>query len=146
MPCRFLKFGLFTVMFIILSVVFSGIAQAQVRDTTESKRKLRLQSLSLNKSVHSERSVNNLSLTSSGMYDVPEETQYYQEPFMGQHYLDVAVEAYREEQRDKLGLNWLFRFMNMVAPYVNNQFEFGVYQIEDLPIVDRDNALLKPDQ
>ncbi len=74
---------------------------------------------------------------------MPEETQYYTPPFKGQYYLDLAVEAYRQEQRDKLGLNWLFGFLNAIAPYVNNQFQFGVYRINDLPVVARDNPMFQ---
>lgn len=74
---------------------------------------------------------------------MPEETQYYTHPFKGQYYLDLAVEAYRDEQKDKLGLNWLFQFLNAISPYVNNQFEFGVYQINDMPVVGRDNPMFQ---
>ncbi len=132
------------IFILLLGVVDIGMAQE--RDTTKTERPIRSRPLLFEMEGHSERSVNNIPLPSSGVYKVPEETKYYKPPFMGQHYLDMAVEAYREEQRDKLGLNKLFRFMNMLAPYVYNQFEFGVYQIENLPIVDRDNPLLKPDQ
>lgn len=83
------------------------------------------------------------SLPQSGVFEMPEETQYYTPPFKGQYYLDLAVAAYREEQKDKLGLNWLFRFLGAIAPYVNNQFEFGVYRINDMPIVERDNPLFQ---
>lgn len=74
---------------------------------------------------------------------MPEMTRYYVPDFKGQYYLDLAVEAYREEQRDKLGLNWLFKFLNAISPYVNNRFEFGVYRINDMPVVERDNPLFK---
>jgi hypothetical protein len=85
----------------------------------------------------------NYSLPQSGVFEMPEETQYYTHPFQGQYYLDLAVEAYRKEQKDKLGLSWLFQFLNAVSPFVNNRFEFGVYQINDMPVVGRDNPLFQ---
>lgn len=78
-----------------------------------------------------------------GSYQVPEETEYYQPPFKGQEYLDMAVEAYQEELEKQIGPDWLSRFMRAVSPFINNQFEFGFYQIYDLPVVERDNPLFQ---
>jgi hypothetical protein len=130
--------------FLLFCLVLPG--QAQERDTTKTEIRIRQlpRPAPLHLHGHSERSFNNLALPSTGIYGKPDETKYYQPPFKGQYYLDLAVEAYREEIKDDLGLNWLFRFIKMMAPYVNNRFEFGVYKIEDLPIVDRDNPLTKP--
>lgn len=119
------------------------LAQAQQADSTKRTFFLRPETKSLKAQPHSERSIGSYSLPESGVFEVPEETEYYVLPFKGQHYLDMAVEALREEQRDKLGLNWLFRFLNAISPYVNNQFQFGVYRINDMPIVARDNPLFQ---
>jgi len=118
-------------------------AQAQQADSTKRTFFLIPRIKSPEIQPHSERSVGNYALPESGVFDVPEETQYYTPPFKGQYYLDLAVEAYREEQEDKLGLNWLFNFLNVISPFVNNRFEFGVYRINDLPVVERDNPLFQ---
>ena len=134
----------------IAFILFLGIispVMGQERDTTETERRIDIRPSLPEIEGHSERTIQSFSLPSSGVYGVPEETKYYEPPFMGQHHLDMAVEAYRKEQRKTpLGLTRLFKFLDMLAPYVYNQFEFGVYQIEDLEIVERDNPLLKPDQ
>ncbi len=118
-------------------------ALAQQADSTKRTFFLRPETKSLESQPHSERSIGSYALPQSGVFEMPEETQYYVLPFKGQYYLDLAVEAYREEQRDKLGLNWLFRFLNAISPYVNNQFQFGVYRINDMPLVARDNPLFQ---
>lgn len=83
-------------------------------------------------------------MTDMGSYEVPEETEYYQPPFKGQEYLDMAVEAYRKELEKHIGPDWLTQFMRTVSPFINNQFEFGFYQIYDMTsTVDRDNPLFE---
>lgn len=129
-------------MFLILSLCSQSVF-AQQADSTKRTFFLRPESKSLNYSPHSERSIGSYSLPQSGVFEMPEETQYYIPAFKGQYYLDLAVEAYREEQKDKLGLNWLFKFLNAISPYVNNRFEFGVYRINDMPVVERENPLFK---
>jgi len=124
-------------------LVPAQLALAQQADSTKRTFFLRPESKSLKAQPHSERSIGSYALPQSGVFEMPEETQYYVLPFKGQYYLDMAVEAYREEQRDKLGLNWLFRFLNAISPYVNNQFQFGVYRINDMPVVARDNPLFQ---
>ncbi|MDX1585253.1 MAG: hypothetical protein R3222_00860 [Balneolaceae bacterium] len=119
------------------------LALGQQADSTKRTFFLRPESKSLEAQPHSERSIGSYALPESGVFEVPEETEYYVIPYKGQHYLDMAVEALREEQRDKLGLNWLFRFLNAISPYVNNQFQFGVYRINDMPVVARDNPLFQ---
>lgn len=119
------------------------LAQAQQADSTKRTFFLRPETKSLKAQPHSERTIGSYTLPQSGVFEVPEETEYYVIPFKGQEYLDMAVEALREEQRDKLGLNWLFRFLNAISPYVNNQFQFGVYRINDMPVVARDNPLFQ---
>lgn len=132
-----------SLLFCSLLWAVTSLVYAQQADSTRRTFFLNPQSGSTINQPHSERSMGTLSLPQSGVYEMPEETQYYTPPFKGQYYLDLAVEAYREEQRDKLGLNWLFGFLNAIAPYVNNQFQFGVYQINDMPIVGRDNPLFQ---
>lgn len=83
-------------------------------------------------------------MTNMGSYEVPEETEYYEPPFKGQEYLDMAVEAYRKELEKHIGPDWLSKFMSAVSPFINNQFEFGFYQIYDMnSTVDRDNPLFE---
>jgi len=82
-------------------------------------------------------------MTKMGSYDVPTETEYYTPPFKGQEYLDMAVEAYRQELEEHMGSNWFWKFLDTISPYIYNDFEFGVYQINDMPIVDRNNELFK---
>jgi hypothetical protein len=77
-------------------------------------------------------------MTEMGTYNMPSETQFYEIPFRAQEDLDRAVEAYREEIREK-GPAWLWRTLRTISPFINNQFGFGVYDIYDLPIVERDN-------
>ena len=126
--------------------MFAIPSLAQDRDTTETKVRLHPEKSSFKLKGHHERMISNLPMPSSGVYGKPQPTQYYQPPFSGQSHLDKAVEAYREEQKDKIGPSWLFKFLNILSPYVNNQFEFGVYKIEDLPIVERDNPYFQSDQ
>ena len=92
---------------------------------------------------HSERQQGSFYLPQSGVFEVPEETQYYQIPFKGHYYLDIAVEAYREELRKQQGSGWLNKFFRAIAPFVNNQFQFGHYAIYDMPVVDRENPLFQ---
>lgn len=132
-----------TILFCSLCWAAASIAYAQQADSTRRTFFMRPESGSSINQPHSERSMGTHSLPQSGVFEMPEETQYYTPPFKGQYYLDLAVEAYRQEQRDKLGLNWLFGFLNAIAPYVNNQFQFGVYRINDLPVVARDNPLFQ---
>lgn len=127
------------------SLFLAGVltANAQQADSTKRTFFLNPKPKSFKIQPHSERSMGSYTLPQSGVFEMPDETQYYTPPFKGQYYLDLAVEAYREEQKDKLGLNWLFQFLNAIAPYVNNQFEFGVYRINDMPVVERDNPLFR---
>jgi len=119
------------------------LGYAQQTDTSRIEKELRLER-NFPQPYHSERSANNFLLPSSGTYGVPEPTEYYTPPFKGQEYLDYAVEAYRKELEDSIGNTLLFRFISKIAPFVNNRFEFGVYKIYDLPIVERDHPLLYP--
>lgn len=135
---------------LISTFLLLGIAatksNAQQADSTDSPRRtffFKSEPDRYRFNLHTERSFQSYSFPQSGIYEVPEQTQYYVPEFKGQYYLDLAVEAYREELKEKPGLNWLFQFMNYIAPFVNNRFEFGVYQIYDMPIVGRENPLFR---
>lgn len=80
-------------------------------------------------------------LTEMGKYQVPSETQYYQRPFKGQEYLDMAVEAYREEMEQQVGNNWYWQFLKTVSPYI--RLELGAFQTMQMQYVDRDNPLFE---
>lgn len=111
---------------------------AQQADTTRQNREINPKPESFTERAHSERQMGEFMLPESGVFSYPDRIEPYQEPFMGQHYLDLAFEALREEQKNRLGKTWM-KILRTIAPFVNMQFQFGVYEIEDLPIVDRDN-------
>lgn len=128
---------------IALLVMLPVLVSAQETDTTRQSRELdeREQALELKYKIN--RPASGGLLTESGVHEVPEPTVYYTPPFKGQEYLDKAVEAYRKELKERMGPDWLYKFFRIVKPFVNNQFEFGVYQINDLPVVDRENELFQ---
>lgn len=128
----------------LLVVALTGPGYAQQTDTTQTTKEMDLRQRQIPQPYHSERSTNNFLLPSSGTYGVPEPTEYYTPPFMGQKSLDAAVEAYRKRLKEGMGNTLLFQFISKIAPFVNNQFEFGVYRIYDLPVVDRDHPLRYP--
>lgn len=121
----------------------TGIASAQQSDTTQTKEKLETQRKAMQQ-YHSERSTHGYVLTESGTYDVPEPTEYYTPPFTGQESLDRAVAAYRKELENSIANTNVFQIIAKIAPFITNQFQFGFYQIYDLPIVERDNAYRYP--
>ena len=129
------------IILLLLGTVQLGMAQQT--DTTQTEKELKQEDL-FPQPYHSERSTDKYLLPSSGTYGVPEPTEYYTPPFKGQEYLDYAVEAYREELENSVANTPLFQFISKIAPFVNNRFEFGVYRIYDLPIVERDHPLLYP--
>lgn len=119
------------------------IVAAQEVDTTKQELNLEPEPEQLLQQPQFDRLGSGGLMTEMGSYQVPEETQYYQPPFKGQEYLDMAVEAYRKELEKRIGNNWFWQLLDTISPYVYNQFEFGVYQIYDQPVVDRDNPLFK---
>ncbi len=121
------------------------ITLAQETDTTRQEIEPEQKEQKLNMQSKFDRSMSGGIMSEMGSYEVPSETEYYTPPFKGQEYLDMAVEAYRKELERSIGPDWMWQFMKAVSPYINNQFEFGVYQIYDLPIVDRDNPLFQSD-
>lgn len=119
-------------------------ASAQQSDTTDTTRRVDFKQREIPQAYHSERSTDKFLLPESGTYAVPEPTEYYKPPFTGQESLDQAVAAYREELENSIANTPLFRFINKIAPFVNNTFEFGVYRMYDIPIIDRDHPMLYP--
>lgn len=114
---------------------------AQRSDTVEIARERKLQEYSF-QSYHTDRAVGNMMMPQTGKFSVPEPKKYYVHPFMGQQYLEAALQHYYKKWDAQKSL--LFRFINAIAPYINNGFEFAVYRIYDLPIVERNNPLLDP--
>lgn len=120
-----------------------ALAAAQEKDTTKQKLNLEPEQEQTLQQPEFDRSASGGLMTEMGSYQVPEETQYYSPPFKGQEYLDKAVEAYRKELEKRMGNKWFWKFLDTISPYINNEFEFGVYQIYDLPVVERGNPLFQ---
>ncbi len=135
-------------MLLVVTVLFIfGIADfgyAQQSDTTQTRKELDLREDSARIPYHSERSANSFLLSESGSYNVPDPKQYYQPPFTGQESLDRAVAFYRQQLENSIVNSAVFQLIGKIAPFVMNRFEFGFYQIYDMPIVDRDHPLLDP--
>lgn len=130
----------------LLLGIIPVVALAQEVDTTRQEIETEQDEQKLNMQSKFDRSMSGGVMSEMGSYEVPSETEYYTPPFKGQEYLDMAVEAYRKELERSIGPDWMWQFMKAVSPFINNQFEFGVYQIYDLPIVDRDNPLSQSDR
>lgn len=126
-----------------LAVFLPALALAQETDTTRQSVELEKRKQALKLKYQLDRAASEGMLTESGVHAVPEPTTYYSPPFKGQEYLDKAVEAYRRELEERMGPDWLYNFFRAVSPFVNNKFEFGVYQMYDLPVVDRENPLFQ---
>ncbi len=126
---------------LLLFVLLIQMGHAQQSDTTEAIKELE-QEEAFFQPYHSERSVENMYMTETGTFGIPEPKQYYTPPFMGQKYLEAALAEYYEKLKEEKSL--LYRFINAVAPFIDNQFEFAVYRIYDLPIVERDQPMLDP--
>lgn len=129
-------------MAVLFIALFPLPSVAQEADTTRQEINLN-EERNINFDQYLDRSITGGMLTEMGTYQVPEETQYYTPPFKGQYYLDLAVEAYRKELEHRIGDNWYWKFLKTISPYINNQFEFGVYYPEDMEFVDRDNPLFQ---
>lgn len=129
------------VLILLLGII--NLSTAQQTDTSRTTQRT-LEQKEVPQPYHSERSTNNFLLPSSGTYNVPEPTEYYTPPFEGQKYLDYAVEAYLKELEEGLASTSLFQFFKTIAPFIYNKFEFAVYRIYDLPIIERDHPLLDP--
>lgn len=108
--------------------------QIEIKQDQESDR-------TVNLDQQFDRSATGGILTEMGTYQVPSETQYYQRPFKGQEYLDMAVEAYRKEMEQQVGNNWYWQFLKTVSPYI--RLELGAFQTMQMQYVDRDNPLFE---
>lgn len=128
---------------LVVSALFLSPFSAAAQETDSTKKELdferRERPLNLQRNL--DREIGGGVMSEMGNYQVPEETEYYTPPFKGQKYLDMAVEAYRKELENRIGSDWFWKFLDTISPYVYNKFEFGVYQIYDMPIVERDNPL-----
>lgn len=131
-----------TISGFLVCLLFPVLALAQETDSTRRNLHLQNQRQQLLQQPL-ERQLSGGIMSEMGTYQVPEKTQYYTPPFKGQEYLDMAVEAYRRELEERIGPQWLSKFFKTVSPFINNKFEFGVYQIYDLPIVERDHPLFQ---
>ena len=126
---------------VLLALPLTGLAQETDPDTTEvelgedeTERRIIL-------NQQFDRPMSGGSLTEMGTYDVPRENQFYQRPFKGQKYLDMAVEAYREQLKNQVGNNWYWQFLKAVSPYI--RLELGAFQTMEMQYVDRDNPLFR---
>lgn len=138
-------------------IIFSGIAfsflflfplltLAQENDSTRQEIRLDDERREIILRGQFDRSMSGGIMTEMGAYQVPTEKQYYVHPFKGQYYLDLAVEAYRKELENRIGDDWYWQFLKAISPYINNQFQFGFYNMYDIEFVDRDHPLLEPVQ
>jgi len=141
------KTAIYQISFLLLAGILFLLPRASVaqeQDTTQREFELEQEESPDLLLPRFDREVSGGVMHEMGTYNVPEETQYYQPPFKGQEYLDMAVEAYRKELEKTIGPDWLWKFMKTVSPFINNQFEFGFYQIYDMTsTVDRDNPLFQ---
>ena len=123
--------------------IMPAISRAQEVDTTKKELNIEQREAPQSLDTNMDREMGGGRMTEMGSYHVPEESVPYVPPFKGQEYLDMAVEAYRQQLKNDIGANWLWKFLDTISPYINNEFEFGVYQIYDQPVVDRDNPLFE---
>lgn len=124
---------------ILFSVfLFPSLVLGQDQDTTrqeldfEERRQLDFQQ-------RLDRSMSGGIMTEMGTYQIPSKNQYYHAPFKGQEYLDLAVEDYREEIKNRVGDNWYWQFLKAVSPFI--RLELGAFQTLDLQYPDRTNPL-----
>ncbi|HLR24783.1 MAG TPA: hypothetical protein VK112_02875 [Fodinibius sp.] len=141
------KAGIYFLLSLILVMgllmLVPALAIAQEKDTTRKELNVEPQKTPVNLQPRMDRELSGGAMTEMGSYKVPEETEYYNPPFKGQEYLDMAVEAYRKELENRIGSDWFWKFLDTISPYIYNGFEFGVYQINDQPVVERDNPLFQ---
>jgi len=95
------------------------------------------ESRSINLGRQFDRSISGGSLTEMGTFSVPRQNQYYQRPFKGQEYLDMAVQAYREQLESEIDGGWFWRFLKTVSPYV--RLHMGAFETMQLQYIDRDH-------
>ncbi len=143
MPSKLPNYIKFCGLALILLAIVPSLVSAQETDTTRQSVEMEEREKALELKYKINRPASEGMLTESGVHEVPEPTEYYTPPFKGQYYLDKAVEAYRKELKERMGPDWLYKFFRVISPFVNNRFEFGVYQIYDMPIVERDNPLFQ---
>lgn len=115
---------------------------AQETDTTRQNLNLQgQQQRTLDLERQSDRSMSGGIMSRMGTYNVPTEGQYYDRPFMGQYYLDKAVEAYRREMRNGINGGWFWQFLKTASPFI--RLQLGPLNMPDMEYVDRENPLWK---
>ncbi|MDZ7680703.1 MAG: hypothetical protein U5J63_03065 [Fodinibius sp.] len=113
---------------------------AQETDTTRQELNIEDQnSRTLNLQQRTDRSMSGGVMSDMGTYNVPSEGQYYDRPFMGQYYLDKAVEAYRQEMESGINGGWFWQFLKSVSPFI--RLQMGPMTMPEMEYVDRDNPL-----
>lgn len=128
---------------LVLTLFAPTLVSAQETDTTTQQIERDEQQRRIILDRQFDRSMSGGAMTEMGTYNVPDDKQFYKFPFKGQEYLDQAVEAYRENIKNQPGNGWYWDVLRAISPFINNEFEFGVYGIHDWDPVDRDNPLQK---
>lgn len=125
-------------MLLFLLFCAPGLSFAQETDTTRQMLELKRKQRSLDFPQNTERSMSGGLMTKMGTYNAPTEGQYYHPPFMGQKYLDMAVEAYYKEMEENFG-GWFWNFLRSVSPYIRVQF--APLEPPKMQFPDRNNPL-----
>ena len=118
------------------------VSLAQEADTTEINiNEDTEQQRTINLDTQFDRPISGGALTGMGTHGVPRENQYYQRPFKGQEYLDIAVEAYRRELESGIDGGWFWRFLKTVSPFI--RLEMGAFETMQLQYIDRDHPAFR---
>jgi hypothetical protein len=137
-PVQTLQRAFFLLM--IMVTLLPLITYAQETDTTRQEIDINEQrNRLLNIRQQSDRSMSGGQMSDMGTYNVPTEGQYYDRPFMGQFYLDKAVEAYRRETESNINGGWFWQFLKTVSPFI--RLQMGPLEMPEMEYVDRDNPL-----
>ena len=126
---------------LFLSLLFPGLVVAQETDTTRQELDFDTTQQEVNLQQQYDRSMSGGMMSNMGTYNTPSEGQYYKRPFLGQKYLDQAVEAYRKEVENRMGGSWYWRFLKAVSPYI--RLQLGAFQGSQMNFVDRNNPLFQ---
>lgn len=125
------------ITFLFLCFLLPISAVAQETDTTRQQLDLDTGQ----RDIQLDRSMSGGMMSKMGTYNMPSEGQYYKRPFMGQKYLDQAVEAYRREIENQVGENWYWQFLKAVSPFI--RLELGAFQGPQMEFIDPDHPLFE---
>jgi hypothetical protein len=125
----------------VLCILLPIVALAQETDTTRQELDLDTEVRQVNTQQQLDRSMSDGTMSSMGTYNVPQEGQYYDHPFMGQKYLDAALKAYREQMKQRSVSSWYTQFFRSVSPFFGIQL--GSIEGQPVDIVGRDNPLFQ---